>query len=143
MYLLYSAKLEPGCVDQCQCNSTQSCSARIPPISLPSQLAQACTGWQVLEAEEKLKSRLEITDSIYQLTDDEVQIFVQLCGGPTVELHAEVCRGQFEILGLRVAKLFSDSDITELLSSTQNVHGNVRVPVLTARLTSGRRVRGS
>ena len=66
-------------------------------------------------AAERQKKRFTAHDLLGSLTDDEVEVLVELCGGAAASVEPHAADAQFSLLEMRVGKMFDAAEVGEVI----------------------------
>ena len=61
------------------------------------------------------------------LTDDEVEVLVELCGGAAASVEPHAADAQFSLLEMRVRKMFDAAEIGEVIGERRRRRRTARV----------------
>jgi len=92
------------------------------------------------EADRLVRTRLDTSDSVYDLADDELDALCAMLGGEGSLHDAGACASYVGLLGLRLGRAFSDDEVAALLGRLQDLHGRVRARELLAAMREGTRL---
>ena len=83
-------------------------------------------------AAERQKKRFTAHDLLGSLTDDEVEVLVELCGGAAASVEPHAADAQFSLLEMRVGKMFDAAEIGEVIerAAAKAKDGRVYVALL-------------
>ena len=83
-------------------------------------------------AAERQKKRFTAHDLLGSLTDDEVEVLIELCGGAAASVEPHAADAQFSLLEMRVGKMFDAAEIGEVIerAAAKAKDGRVYVALL-------------
>ena len=92
------------------------------------------------QAERVLRTRLDVTDSVYELDDDELRTLEEMLGGKKALVDGETVHANLGMLGIRLGKLFSDAEIRALVARLKDLYQQVSVREMIKAMRTGSRV---
>ena len=66
-------------------------------------------------AAERQKKRFTAHDLLGSLTDDEVEVLIELCGGAAASVEPHAADAQFSLLEMRIGKMFDAAEVGEVI----------------------------